>query len=296
MYIDGLQVTRDYEVSVAQWTSAGLGAPAIVRFTGPAPITPSALTGLLASYSFESSTADSVGAYQPVTTVGTPTYVSGIAGNSAVNFNGSTYFTIPRPVTGSFSIGFWLKTTQSNCATGVWANGCGLVDGDVTGTTTDFGISLVGSKIAFGIGGDTTLTSNKSVNDGAWHHVVGTWSSTANTMYLYIDGVQDATVASSVGNRVATSNVYIGRTAVSTTGYFNGALDDLKFYEGILSAASVTTLYNSATPISAVSSLRASAAPSTGLLTLTWDDPAIGSSKISGYRIRFWQQGYGGAS
>lgn len=47
-----------------------------------------------------------------------------------------------------------------------WWSGNGLVDAEVENGVNDFGISLLGQKIAFGLGpNDVTITSKSIVND-----------------------------------------------------------------------------------------------------------------------------------
>ena len=118
------------------------------------------------------------------------TYVSGAIGFFAAQFNGtSSYIQIPKSIsTTSCSIAMWIKTTDTGAA-GQWWAGKGLVDGEVNGTTHDFGTALNAGKFSIGIGGpDTTLTSTVAINDGTWHHVVGTWNSTSGAMQVYVDG------------------------------------------------------------------------------------------------------------
>ena len=59
-------------------------------------------------------------------------------------YNGSSGYTqIPRLIgSTNFSIAFWVRTGASG-GTPNWYNGEGLVDGEVAGTTGDFGVALV---------------------------------------------------------------------------------------------------------------------------------------------------------
>ena len=185
---------------------------------------------------FESSTATTYGAIQPSGTTGTLTYVDGKVGK-AIQFNGSSYVTMPRPVTGAFSTSFWIKTTQTSCGTGQWYQGCGIIDARVGGT--DFGISLVGNSIGFGIGsGDVTATSYHLVNDGAWHHIATTWNTTTGKIEIYLDGSLDGTAIANTVPRTASANIYIGK-GLNYAGLV-GALDEIRFYNGVLTQAQVT--------------------------------------------------------
>ena len=113
-------------------------------------------------------------------------FVAGVNGGEALWFNGSNNaVTLPRVVgDDDLTVSFWMKTTQTG-GDGDWDDGRGLVDANVEGALADFGVSLVGDRVAFGVGslnyttevvGDTTITSRSAVNDGQWRHVAATFS------------------------------------------------------------------------------------------------------------------------
>ena len=122
--------------------------------------------------------------------------------------------------------------------------------GDATGTawstTVDRQLYLSpDGKVRFGIGtAKTTLASSAALNNGAWHHVVGTYSTGGNGMKLYVDGaLQDSTKATPV----PMPSGYWRAGAEQMTGwagnpdqYFDGTLDELAVYPTELSQARVT--------------------------------------------------------
>ncbi len=73
------------------------------------------------------------------------------------------------------------------------------------------------------------------VSDGAWHHIVGTYD--ANTVRLYVDGVQKATHAISRNPATSTATVKIAGSADG------GTLREVSIYRYVLSAADVSDLY-----------------------------------------------------
>ena len=91
-------------------------------------------------------------------------------------------------------------------------------------------------------GGNDTLDSNASLVTDRWYHLVGTWSTTDNTLRLYIDGVLDNSL-SSTGNISdnAAANLLIGGDATVT---WNGSIDEVRIYNRALSPAEVLQLYN----------------------------------------------------
>jgi len=86
--------------------------------------------------------------------------------------------------------------------------------------------------------GDATQPGNQpvkpfTVNDGEWHHIVGTWSMADGTANLYLDG--DFLQQGIYGNRVyPLDNMYLGQMANGGRTY-EGFLDDVRIYNHALS-------------------------------------------------------------
>jgi hypothetical protein len=166
----------------------------------------------------------------------------------SVLYNGSTGHTqIPRLIGGTdFSMVFWERTSATG-GTPNWYNGEGLVDGDVGGTTGDFGVALVGAKAAFGVGNpDTTLTSIKSINDSVWHQIAVTRNAASGAMAIYIDGKFDSTTVGPAGVRTNSPALHIGNIQ-SGNGFFYGSISDVAMYQQALTANQVATLFSAAT-------------------------------------------------
>jgi hypothetical protein len=124
-----------------------------------------------------------------------PTPATGILGG-AQDFDGGDQVDVPAPdpdvfdfaADESFSIGYWVNTTQSCSSAKVYIArrdadfwlGCGQV-----GSIGVAKFSLSGS------GGGNTLTGSSQINDGDWHFiVVGREAGAgADTQFLYVDGV-----------------------------------------------------------------------------------------------------------
>src|SRR3954469_135922 len=120
--------------------------------------------------------------------------------------------------------------------------GKGLVDGEVANVVNDFGVSLVGSRVAFGVGNpDTTIQSTSNVNDGAWHHVVATRNATSGAMVLYVDGAQQASATGPTGTRNAPAILRVGGLQTSLN-FFAGQIDEVRLFNAALSAAQVAAL------------------------------------------------------
>ena len=87
-----------------------------------------------------------------------------------------------------------------------------------------------------------SLYGQKSVNDGAWHHVAGMYD--GEKMYIYIDGIVD--VSQPASGAIATNDhpVFIGENAEMTGRFWNGMIDDVRVYNYALSEGQITALYN----------------------------------------------------
>ncbi len=106
---------------------------------------------------------------------------------------------------GDFTLEWWMKATQaentsSACRSGagdLWIFGNILFDRDVFGPGDygDYGISLAGGRIAFGVnrgGTGFTLCGTSNVADGRWHHIAVTRRASDGQMQIFVDGRLDA--------------------------------------------------------------------------------------------------------
>ncbi len=170
------------------------------------------------------------------------TYVPGQIGAQAAQFDGASSFVqIPASVASDFSIALWVRTTATG-GTGQWWNGKGLVDGEVSGAGADFGVTLLGSKAAFGVGNpDTTITSTTAINDGQWHQITATRNNTNGAIQLYVDGALQATATGPSGTRSAPPALRIGSLQTGA-GFLAGAIDDVRLYNYALISSQVATL------------------------------------------------------
>ncbi len=181
-------------------------------------------------------------------------------GNSAgyLGWSNPTPPALLNALAGSFSVSCWIKTTQNNLG---WDNapavyGAGIVSADVAGVVNDtIPIALTGSTIGFNTGGDEDDTLNSSrngLNDGNYHHIVVTRNQQTGQKIIYIDGMLD-TYGSGTTNllndpQTLTIGAFgdAGNPDPSAVGYYNGfdgEVDDLQIYSGVLSSNDVTSLY-----------------------------------------------------
>jgi Concanavalin A-like lectin/glucanases superfamily/Glycosyl hydrolases family 2, sugar binding domain/Glycosyl hydrolases family 2/Glycosyl hydrolases family 2, TIM barrel domain len=200
--------------------------------------------------------------------------------NGCLSFNGvNDEVQISNSLNNDFSMSFWIRTTQT-AGTGQWYQGAGLVDGDVPGNANDFGVSLLESKLAFGVGNpDTTIVSTNSINDGTWHQCVVTRRQATGIMDLYVDGHLEGSGAANTNSLDASANLLFGAIE-SGGGYFNGNLDEVKLFDRALGANEVAALYyDTASPSVAPTHLTATAGNGQVQL-IWWELPAAKSYNI----------------
>ncbi|KUG09105.1 Ig-like domain-containing protein [Solirubrum puertoriconensis] len=165
---------------------------------------------------------------------------------NALAFDGTNdVVRIPSPISGDFTLEYWVNTTQAGqgSAGGPWYLGTGIVDGEQPNVQNDFGTALMAGKLAFGMGNpDRTIHSTTSINDGRWHHVAATREAATGIFRLYIDGRLEATgTGAGTANRSPTQ-LALGamQTGVS---YFAGRLDELRIWSTVRSLTDIQASY-----------------------------------------------------
>lgn len=133
------------------------------------------------------------------------------------------------------SISGWFRTSQSG--------GFFVIAGTMTNNGWSDGFGLVkmpNDKLRFYVNGYTTnyAESDAVINDGEWHHAVGSWDGT--NIKLYIDGVLQATTDTFTGTVTHHSVLTIGADPVSD--YWSGKLCDVRVYSDGLSLSQAVEL------------------------------------------------------
>ena len=131
------------------------------------------------------------------------------------------------------TIALWFKTTVDNRP---------LLSYGGSGNGALFAISLNAGKVSLDLGG-TTLEGGTSLADGGWHHlaVVVPMDADTSAVKLYVDGAHVASGSGSTPiNTKASSFVKLGSDGAN---YFNGELDDVRFYAADLNAITIAKVY-----------------------------------------------------
>lgn len=174
------------------------------------------------------------------------TYTRGVAGaiagdpDKASRFDGSSGFAVnSAPIRGPdvFTQEAWIRTTST---TGGKIVGFGDRNSGLSGSYDRHLYMDAQGRVWFGVYKAATYTVNTtgSLNDGKWHHVVGTLDPSGVT--LYVDG---RLVGRNAGT--TTGQAYDGYWRVggdkswSGNPYFNGDIDDVAIYPTALPAATV---------------------------------------------------------
>ncbi len=92
-----------------------------------------------------------------------------------------------------------------------------------------------------------SLRSTTSVNDGYWHYIVGMIDGSQDNLRIFVDGIEEFGVSSTVGTPTDLSDVTrtLGIGTRIPASYFNGLIDEVRIYNRALSAEEVTLHYQS---------------------------------------------------
>ncbi len=161
-------------------------------------------------------------------------------GTHALKFNGTTSLATNTYVlgAGSFSVGMWIRFDR-------FVVNDRVIDAQITGPADGFTL-IVGAanSLSFTIRNSTTnVASISNVDDlqaGRWHHIVCTYE--VNSVKYYLDGVIQSRDTSAT--MTASAAVFtVGRRSPSSSNFLNGAIDQMLFYERVLTPVEVEGLY-----------------------------------------------------
>jgi hypothetical protein len=235
----------------------------VINYTPAAIPTCGVTSGLLAYWKFDegsgTSASDSAGT-NTGTLVASPTWAAGKVGG-ALTFNGtSQYLTVPMVAglrTSTCSVAAWVKTTLDDDETAIgFSKGSGYTDGYTIELGTNASAQLTNELItAFRNVGGTyyqagyTTATRSQLLDGQWHHFVFTGDGSSTK--IYIDGTSRTVSIDNSDSGICTNNANIDtlrigdqHTGGAEGNFFNGSIDDLRFYNRALSAGEVSQIYN----------------------------------------------------
>src|SRR3989339_615542 len=277
---------------VINWS--GISNVVIAKTQGEVVVSTPAVCELRFEEGIGTTVSDTSGNSNTGTLYNNPEWVIGKVGNYAIEFDGlNTYISIPDnntlDATTGLTVEAWVKSDVIT------------TDGGVTRRVIEKGVYSLGAsdKAYFRIlvnGITYSVSKPWTTSDiGLWHHLVGTYDSSGgtNNLKLYQDGILVAS-STAVGDIYTnTTNLVIGRQG-STTGRFDGTIDEIRIYKRTLTYEEVQSHYigiipsNDTTPPGNIGNLTTGNLTTTSII-LNWT--AVGDDGTTGiatsYDIRY---------
>jgi hypothetical protein len=158
--------------------------------------------------------------------------------------------TTPFSFTQNLTVSFWVKTSQTAL------NSLIGKDSNVVTNGRNWMIYQNNDKINFWTtsAGSTSspplsiTTSNTSINDNQWHHIVCINDYVNSTRQIYIDNVLDITDNNGTAISTSSTSVRIGSRDISTGYPYDGLMSNVALWSTALTASQVETIYNNGTP------------------------------------------------
>ncbi len=241
----------------SQYPMVSLNFDSVTVYNADAFTNYNTLSNLIIHYPFDGNANDTSGNSINATIVSGVTSDTGHTGvpNTALRFNGTnSKITLGRtyPVnimdasTQSFSTSVWLYQRSTPGIFGYifscWDGN--IPDGVWLGTTS-------AGKLRIRINNNNSLEA--SITNNTWVHAVAVYNG-AN-LKLYINGVQSGGTQTTSGNIVIAANPHIGWDAIANNQFYDGSLDDFRFYTRALTADEAAILYRGGSLISSNSPL-----------------------------------------
>jgi len=180
-----------------------------------------------------------------LTPISSPPIIAGLAlpDQEASEFNGTSQYyatTVDSALvaigTSASTFSCWVRTTDTTNQV-IMGNG-----GATDASTFRYRLNSSG-QIQFNTNG-SFKTSSGSANSGSWVHVAVTCAGSGANVMFYINAVQDATVTPApVYNWGDSGAIGIGARETGLQ-RFTGDIDDVRFYDRVLTPAEITALFN----------------------------------------------------
>jgi len=196
--------------------------------------------GLVSQWSFDSDAHDSAG-NNDGTLQGTATFVADSIRGEVLACDGSaSAVTLANQTTLDFSYAVWLWTDTPSGPGENARDGAAILWSNDGARFDDFTLSLLNDRLSF-LSYNEHSTGTRLLNDATWHQVVITRRD-GERVALYVDGQTDGDGNSGSGPVLANPTIYVCANPVDGH-YFAGKMDDLRFYDRVLSEGDVLDLY-----------------------------------------------------
>ena len=180
------------------------------------------------------------------TVVTSPTPPTGL-GTQSLHFDGTgDYYNGVVPINSvgqPYSFSFWF---QSSVGDGTPIGFGSFSTSNALMLYYQGGVGAGSSQLRIGIHGDDIVTSSVTINVDTWYHCVVTYDGTSGGLKMYVNG--SSNVNDNTGEASPTPNadtIYIGGIAGSQL--WTGEVDDVGYWNKVLSTTEVDELYNSGT-------------------------------------------------
>ena len=161
----------------------------------------------------------------------------GLNGRPAVRFDAdaSTQFSFARPVSTDFTIVVAFGSLSGTGRGDQWHRAAGILDGDVSGIASDFGLSLDATgRIVAGTGNpDRSVHSGLGFDDGRAHVATFTRVAATGQISLYVDGRLFEQATGGTQALAAPPTLTLG-SARTGTNFFTGAIGEVQIYSAAL--------------------------------------------------------------
>jgi len=180
-------------------------------------------------------------------------WIAGKIGNALAFDGANDYVRINNHLGATFTISCWIKTTQVFQQVTPTYDGTGIIWSDVGGSANDFllgGTRNAGgtNRMSFFVGsGNVTTSGTRPINTGQWVHLAVTRNATNGEVRLYVNGALDGSGTAGLATLNSNPNIHIGGNTLDNR-YFNGAIDDVRFYSRVLTPAEIATLLTTTPP------------------------------------------------
>jgi uncharacterized repeat protein (TIGR03806 family) len=172
----------------------------------------------------------------------------------ALAFDGAAeVVNMANPVTGDFTISFWMRSTQVFQVANTVPAGRSIVSADSPGPAADFMIG--GTQSASGVnrisfqtgwaGGafpNVVLHGTSAVNTGQWVHIGITRVQASGEMKIYVNGMLEGSANGSTSSLNSNAVLTLGGNAASADFSYQGDLDQFRLHGRALSASEIEDL------------------------------------------------------
>ena len=181
---------------------------------------------------FDGSTTTDLMGNSTTTATGSPGFVVGQVGSTALNLVNTAGGTATRYVRGtwtgatSWTVSFWVNSQSAGVRQILWGAYQGWVSIEINPANQIIFI------VPNGVSGSTLVTSSASISLNTWYHIVAVFQSNGLCI-LYLNGTLIGTYTNSGGvGTLSTASFGVGAWDTLLSSPFNGYIDDFRIYNG----------------------------------------------------------------